>query len=409
MSMLLINVFYGGQILNTPTGINYDIPAACTLPVNDRISLEEMRRQVYVGLKLLPSQFNLKIRARINTPQPGYGNYFYTLFWVDCEQTWEMIKSAACPVAGFRALELVVESEPITNPCDDYDPCPNSMPSSSNRVPAEETTHTATREDPVPADAAEEEVENWHLDEEDVDEDADDGEDLTMEDIEDEIDVENILKEWQASIPFVNRGLQHPCRQFRDDEPMPVADEPYYRKPIRSDAEFFIGQQFPSKKQLKIKLAEFHLPKNISLETINSNKTIYVVKCKDPNCLWRLYARVNSTGTWQISTMGEDHDCYGSATRLDHEQLTAKLVADTIREQLRDNMEMSVTEARGLVKLRFPTVHPSYNKIWRGRELAIADLFGSWEKSYEMLPSLLNVIQATTLGTKFRYGFLMIC
>ena len=72
-------------------------------------------------------------------------------------------------------------------------------------------------------------------------------------------------------------------------------------------------------------------------------------------------------------------------------------------------MEMSVTEARGLVKLRFPTVHPSYNKIRRGREFAIADLFGSWEKSYEMLTSLLNAIQETTLGTKFRYGFIMIC
>lgn len=63
---------------------------------------------------------------------------------------------------------------------------------------------------------------------------------------------------------------------------------------------------------------------------------------------------------------------------------------------------MSVKEARGLVKQKFPTVEPSYNKIWRGRELAIADLFGSWEKSYEMLPSLLNAMQETTLGSKYR-------
>jgi hypothetical protein len=33
--------------------------------------------------------------------------------------------------------------------------------------------------------------------------------------------------------------------------------------------------------------------------------------------------------------------------------------------------------------------------------LAIADLFGSWERSYEMLPSLLTVIQSSTYDTKY--------
>lgn len=217
--MILINVFHGGQILNTPTGVNYDISAACTIPVNDWITLEELRRQIHTALNLLPGHFHLKIRARINTAQPGSGNYFFTLFWVDCEQTWEMIKSVASPVVGFRSMELVVESEPIANPHGSYDPCPNSIPGSSNRVPTEETTHTSAREDPILAGTNEEDVENWHLDEEDTDVDADDGEGPTMEDIEDEIDIQNIIKEWQSSVPFINRGLQHPCRQFRDTEP----------------------------------------------------------------------------------------------------------------------------------------------------------------------------------------------
>jgi hypothetical protein len=54
-----------------------------------------------------------------------------------------------------------------------------------------------------------------------------------------------------------------------------------------------------------------------------------------------------------------------------------------------------------LVKQKFSIVQPSYNKLWRGRELAIADLFGSWERSYEMLPSLLAAIQNSTYGTKY--------
>jgi hypothetical protein len=38
---------------------------------------------------------------------------------------------------------------------------------------------------------------------------------------------------------------------------------------------------------------------------------------------------------------------------------------------------------------------------WRGRELTIIDLLGSWERSYEMLPSLLAAIQNFTYDTKY--------
>jgi hypothetical protein len=46
-------------------------------------------------------------------------------------------------------------------------------------------------------------------------------------------------------------------------------------------------------------------------------------------------------------------------------------------------------------------VQSIYNKLWRERELTIADLFDSWESSYEMLPSLLAAIQNSTHGTKY--------
>jgi hypothetical protein len=81
--------------------------------------------------------------------------------------------------------------------------------------------------------------------------------------------------------------------------------------------------------------------------------------------------------------------------------MTFKMIADIIKNRLRDNLEMTVKEVRGLIKQKFPTVQPSYNKLWRGRELAIADLFGSWEMSYEMLPSLLAAIQNFTYDTKY--------
>jgi hypothetical protein len=78
---LLINVYHGGQILNTSTGMGYDIHAACTFSTDETINLRDLKRQIHAGLELLPSQFNISIRARINTAPAGLGG-FYRLFEV---------------------------------------------------------------------------------------------------------------------------------------------------------------------------------------------------------------------------------------------------------------------------------------------------------------------------------------
>jgi hypothetical protein len=64
--------------------------------------------------------------------------------------------------------------------------------------------------------------------------------------------------------------------------------------------------------------------------------------------------------------------------------MNSRMIADIIKNQLRENLEMTIKEVRSLVKQKFPTVQPSYNKLWRESELTITDLFDSWERSYEM-------------------------
>jgi hypothetical protein len=96
-----------------------------------------------------------------------------------------MIKiTAPYQLPGYKTLELVVISESISK-SDNYDP--TSISGSSNPVMAEERTHSRAREQRpsrIP-------VQNVDVD---VDE-----------------DVEEIVKEWQMFVPFINRGMKHPC------------------------------------------------------------------------------------------------------------------------------------------------------------------------------------------------------
>jgi hypothetical protein len=126
-----------------------------------------------------------------------------------------------------------------------------------------------------------------------------------------------------------------------------------------------------------VKIADFHVQRNIELKVTISSKSKLVMKCKDSICPWRMYVTPNITGIWEIRINSLKHSCFGSATRADHSQMTSRMITDIVKNRLRDNLEMTVKEASGLVKKKFPTVQPSYNKLWRGRELAIADVFGS--------------------------------
>jgi hypothetical protein len=127
---------------------------------------------------------------------------------------------------------------------------------------------------------------------------------------------------------------------------MSYADEPYFRKPHRIDEQFGVSQQFSTKSELKVKIADFHVQRNINLEVTNGSKSKLVMKYKDSNCPWRMYVTPNITGIREIETNSLDHSYFGSATRADHSQLTSRMIANIVKNHLRENIKMTVKEVR---------------------------------------------------------------
>ncbi|XP_078148536.1 uncharacterized protein LOC144543964 [Carex rostrata] len=77
------------------------------------------------------------------------------------------------------------------------------------------------------------------------------------------------------------------------------------------------------------------------------------------------------------------------------------MIADVIREDIRENVTLTFKTVKGLVRKEYKGIIPKYNKLWHGRELTIAQLFGSWSGSYNLLTPLLEAIKRVVPGTKF--------
>jgi hypothetical protein len=140
------------------------------------------------------------------------------------------------------------------------------------------------------------------------------------------------------------------CAQFADNTRIPYVDDPYFRKSPRIDEQFGVDQPFNIKLELKLKITDFHVQRNIELEVSNNSKSKLVMKYKDFNCPWRIYATPNITGIWEIRINSLEHSYFDSATRADHSQVTSRMIADIIKNRLRENLEITVKEVKGLVK-----------------------------------------------------------
>jgi hypothetical protein len=82
-------------------------------------------------------------------------------------------------------------------------------------------------------------------------------------------------------------------------------------------------------------------------------------------------------------------------------QLTAKMIAWAIKRDLAGDMNCTIKGICAILREKFSDVTPSYSKIWRGREKAVAQIFKSWEDSYGTLPQLFNAIQSTNPRMKY--------
>jgi len=422
VKMIPISVYFGGDITqNVRIGVEYTIGPRLTLSGSENITLEEIKNVIYRGLGVEESQYSIDIQCRINTAPIGY--FFFNVMYVYDESSWRIAYEAAYSKMGM--VELYVKLNPIETGWNDhmyvsshFDGC-NVISSTSqqacvvsNRVKKNQPVSTdenlnqqeITNLEPIPTDNDElNDDEDYNVESDENTDSADDeaGEDDEILEADEEIDIGPNVNRRGSYNPFIGRGWVHPASSFHDSSQWVPADYPLIGTDVSIDGLIAEKQSFQSKEHLNHAVSKWHIDNNKEFKVRESGRKKLRYVCRDENCSWYLYATPTGAGdAWGIRKCPYKHICRATAARVDHAQLTAKMIADIIREDVQNNTSLPIKHIRGLVRKVYPGVNPTYNKLWRAREIAIAYLFGSWSGSYALLPQLLNAIILSNPGSK---------
>jgi hypothetical protein len=78
-----------------------------------------------------------------------------------------------------------------------------------------------------------------------------------------------------------------------------------------------------------------------------------------------------------IITNKNSHNCRRPSGDRKHLQLTSNLIVGCVRQHLKKKLSLIVQQINMIIEMKYLDVAPTYNKLWRGRERAIEQLFGT--------------------------------
>lgn len=164
---------------------------------------------------------------------------------------------------------------------------------------------------------------------------------------------------------------------------------------------------FNSKEELQHKVKQVHILSHQEIVVKKSNPTYWHVACKwkDKGCEWKLKARKQSVhGNFEIMEASGPHTCMSTSITQDHHNLNSSDIVQVIKAQIVADPTIKEKVLLATVKNVFG-YEPSRKKIRNTRKLAMDEVFGSWEGSYEDLPHLMEALQSFNVGTKVDWFF----
>ncbi|XP_040954900.1 uncharacterized protein [Gossypium hirsutum] len=162
-----------------------------------------------------------------------------------------------------------------------------------------------------------------------------------------------------------------------------------------------IGKRFPTKGAVLSAIKHYNIKQSVDYKVIVPTPTKYVGKCImfGQGCNWSIRAAfMKRNQIWEVRKYNGPHTCRVERISQDHNKLDSNVKRDFIVPLVKENLPISVLDLIFEIRTRYG-YYVSYRKAWNGKQKAIAELYGDWDKSYNDLPNLLAAMQQYVPGT----------
>ncbi|XP_056845711.1 uncharacterized protein LOC108812459 [Raphanus sativus] len=164
------------------------------------------------------------------------------------------------------------------------------------------------------------------------------------------------------------------------------------------DHDLVVGMEFSDVLSCRRALRDAAIASRFEMQTVKSDKTRFTAKCASAGCPWRIHcARLPGVQTFSIRTIHGSHTCDG-ILHLGHHQASVQWVAEAVKQTLRENPHCKPKE----ILEEIHQVHGitlSYKQAWRGKERVMANVRGSFEEEYRLLPQYCVEVRRANPGS----------
>jgi hypothetical protein len=142
------------------------------------------------------------------------------------------------------------------------------------------------------------------------------------------------------------------------------------------------GSFYPNMKEFRLVMRQYTIDKEFELGVEATDMRTYREYCRRGNCPWSINARLEHKG-WDIavvSVLNDVHDCRSSGRRMTSTPTTA-WIADKAFPILMSESELGAKKLQKRLQEKFNVII-GYDTVWKGKEKAMAELYGTWEENF---------------------------
>ncbi|XP_038989924.1 uncharacterized protein LOC120113181 [Phoenix dactylifera] len=164
-----------------------------------------------------------------------------------------------------------------------------------------------------------------------------------------------------------------------------------------------VGQEFMNVETLRDTIRNYCIANCRNFVFVKNDRDRVTVECVYDGCEWRIHAsHLGNSEKFTIKKMHYNHTCGGRLQVRSHPKASKRWILKIVKDQLQD---MPLYKPSDIVKdiRRQYGVELPYHQAWRGKEVAMMDLYGNNRLSYERIRWYCDATLQTNLDSIAEY------